>query len=1675
MILGVKSFHLALRTVLPAAGLLVLIGIVLVCRTDLVLESTSQGPVFTPDGSPPQPRRVSLAVPERSSPGGFAALPPGVTEIPPPRGFAGSKGGTLTSVTAAVSQPPRLDKQLPNISQPGPGPSALGIGGVPIAGQLFPPMRNEPGSDNNDDSSSGVATSNVEASNKRRFERAGKIKTSNLVISNPILDENSPSNPLNKIPTVDLEVARRRAQHPQPLRSHSIIAKFDSPVPSSTEVDEAVQAKGPNDLPDVTLEPIQESHWTASTTSAQPSPGMDEMRRRSPRHPIISALDPMPPPPPLKTPRTMAKSLPPPRPQTQSKPETWDLLSVPRPQLNISATTSSASSTVSKSPSMRDRPATALSLGTMSTSVGPAAKVGQRSRGQSLSSRKSRPHDVAHDTIFTDPRTPPLIPQKISEGSPENRATIGSIRKNIRESPPPPYRANSSKTARMTTAAPSYNAPLAGPSLSLFPAAQSSPVSRPPTRTRAPSVSETTPRPREGTRKSTLEDHKRIQEQSILLLKEIEYSQPIDVNEIVEQYLGKKAPSSPSTIILESVLNRPRPVPRTPEAGHFLQLFKAEPRARLEMQRRRSLSCSSVKTRKSLLHDIPESPAALPALPLMPQQNGGDMRPLLRDARSMTFEEKVAMFFPRSPSSRSGVTKASHRRSSSLIEMPPFEQIGKLVNSQPINDDEAEKRSSRSSMTTVRTHSLFNVPEKSMSRQLSRTSIDPGQYATQDTWQSHAQLEEEPRSLMDIKRQSSPVLPAAGLETPSSMNDIPSPNRNYMTRHESIKSTTKTIIPQATESTENSPASVKTAFPDYDSSEEADFDVQSIPIHAPGLGVMDQWHRRVGDECPTFSHREGQARPRKLTPPRPLALVTSSTRPILIAAEPSPLESPTQALKLIEDQLRKLEQSDQQSAVTEHQRRTLIADLEMEMDVQESQWQMMRRNTIRDSLSTVTTTPSKDTLDNVRLPTLLQTDRYSIRSSLAESRKSGHLQEASHRLEGLNHRSMLSNAGSRASFLTVSHSTGQLGSPTPPDTDESDHEGSMEIRMVLNQIIELAAAPLLWSVRVPSPVVIIASCPKLWSPTLERAADPWFDTYLASQKQRVQPTFRKSTQTPEIETSELWKPVPPSKPQGVARGLWRSTSVLAVGTSPKPNMPVRKPSRKSKRMTELPDIPESPLPLPNRRGTLGVFKFPWGEVSDTAASPGPSYRFPAMPGTMTSGHSLISSFFVDHEQQQGQRLSGRGSSYFDEIEEEEEDAGDNFSDTESDDDFDESTLWEIAGLLQSSHIPSRRSLLPGQWFGEDGTLDSQFLEAESPASPTSPLPSWEATVPLYLDVSTSPLAPVKKPANALWETKSRFYRAATGFGLPQPSRASWASCTASLVSSSEPKKTRRMKPAAAAVGSLWSKPKPTRPSPTLDSGLWTSNENTDMLPTTHTLWRRAPVADAVKPANKPQQSNGLWGIPNNHRSHDDPSSVFSAIQDADVPRQSRRPDATVAPQIASSKLWSSSEVVGRTPAPPSWIHLNTGSANNSAPKKLFSLPRILAPKANWPAALAEANSASSSAPTDPASHTASEKFLWSSLSRQRRAPPLQLESQPHLWVPGSAAQEGGQGEDATPAESAASYPLPLAPPRRRTTSVTSDGGNGDDFIGRGLWSRVEAASRVSWMVKQTDWIARCGV
>jgi hypothetical protein len=109
---------------------------------------------------------------------------------------------------------------------------------------------------------------------------------------------------------------------------------------------------------------------------------------------------------------------------------------------------------------------------------------------------------------------------------------------------------------------------------------------------------------------------------------------------------------------------------------------------------------------------------------------------------------------------------------------------------------------------------------------------------------------------------------------------------------------------------------------------------------------------------------------------------------------------------------------------------------------------------------------------------------------------------------------------------------------------------------------------------------------------------------------------------------------------------------------------------------------ESPLPLPHKRDTLGIFQFPSGETSDSAV-----YHSAFSPTVRAS--SVLNN--VPREVKAGKPgpdPTGYPSSFFDDYDEQ-----DDSGDLESGDDFDE-TLWEISSLLVSKDAFLEEDYLP---------------------------------------------------------------------------------------------------------------------------------------------------------------------------------------------------------------------------------------------------------------------------------------------------------------------------------------------------------------------------------------------
>src|SRR5699024_2837701 len=113
---------------------------------------------------------------------------------------------------------------------------------------------------------------------------------------------------------------------------------------------------------------------------------------------------------------------------------------------------------------------------------------------------------------------------------------------------------------------------------------------------------------------------------------------------------------------------------------------------------------------------------------------------------------------------------------------------------------------------------------------------------------------------------------------------------------------------------------------------------------AGGINRDNNFHQRIGHDCPTFSNRREKVRSRKMPPPPPLLLRGASRKKntvVIHASEPSPIESSDEEYKDIRADLVKLDRLGRESTGSEARKRDLLASLEREMGMQEDHWREM--------------------------------------------------------------------------------------------------------------------------------------------------------------------------------------------------------------------------------------------------------------------------------------------------------------------------------------------------------------------------------------------------------------------------------------------------------------------------------------------------------------------------------------------------------------------------------------------------------------------------------------------------------------------------------------------------------------------------------------------------------------
>lgn len=993
-------------------------------------------------------------------------------------------GMTMTAFQGPGAQMDDTNAGLPTLARPVTG--LVGIGGVPVQGQLFPPLRA-----NTDLAplSLGDVKTRIDLP-KRTKSGPPKVGKGKLAISAPIpINDPEAQNAFSKIPTVDLATAAKNEQERREgyaRRVSLLIANRPAPKPPlntsvAGNLSTGLSRKEIVRDPSVEIERSDSMKYSqngglsvegnASSTSAQLSPGSEELRRRSPRQPVPTN-------PPAKTPTFQPIT-----------PGQSFRIPIPRAQ---------------------------------------------------------PPPEPASGRIPEPVKTPLL--RRPTNGLPSN--------------------------------------------------------------------------PRAQTTKKPAEQLGNSEPQTVMFINRISYDDPSYVNDIIQE--ATKTPFTPLRSS-NSVVHRPRPIPRKGDRDR--QVFPAE--ISTSYGHRRTKSGGSIIRTQSILQSQTGSPTPLPPLP-PPQSAGNTLRPQPNDTKSMTFDEKMSMFYT-GPPSASSVTSATRRRSSvpDLPPLPPTFLPAVVVPpvQQPAETDNEHRlaRTTSIDQSSIRTHSILGVEDLGDKYLQSIGQSPAGELGNSWLPGLPSDYAPNPVEYEGNRRQSSPIIPAIRYSNLSSTSDAKTYDddaaANWGSVHSPIAPFNLSASRLNAQSTYNNKdprlGSILSGFGDEvmtvmldTNSEFASNNRQSFLLDnedsVPDVPKVEQrgsgqWHHLIGEDCPTFSTRKQKVKSRKMPPPAPLLLRAASNKNAMIihTAEPSPVESPNAAYNMIQAQLRNLDEPSRDSVASGGRRLALLEDLELEMGQQESRWQTMQHNLDRDSISTIQTdsrpvsivTPPRGVTRSSSTKSILAERRASRRSRMLKEAKSRDdlLAGAVSSIERLdNSRASLfqtrlaaaqleftENAAdmimkrNNLNFFSVSKA--DLGSPTPPDSDESDEEIFSRFESLNAKIAQSPPKEIhfLWQ---PAAPVITFSNQLLWKAPVNNSE---IVNHVALPGLSVRPAARKSVESLPIESSDLWQKLShPSKPRP-GLGLWCKASPEHL-PEPQAIQNVRpltqRPPRRSKRVTLLPDI-----------------------------------------------------------------------------------------------------------------------------------------------------------------------------------------------------------------------------------------------------------------------------------------------------------------------------------------------------------------------------------------------------------------------------------------------------------------------------------------------------------------------
>ncbi|KAH0559448.1 hypothetical protein GP486_004038 [Trichoglossum hirsutum] len=452
-----------------------------------------------------------------------------------------------------------------------------------------------------------------------------------------------------------------------------------------------------------------------------------------------------------------------------------------------------------------------------------------------------------------------------------------------------------------------------------------------------------------------------------------------------------------------------------------------------------------------------------------------------------------------------------------------------------------------------------------------------------------------------------------------------------------------------------------------------------------------EWHYRVGDTTPLFSERRRQKGSRAMPPPVPLLLQSTRKRTkgtTRIQTELAVEQTEDEDMRSQQEATEPTDRESDRASIGREKphsglfrdRGSLLEKIEKELNMKEEDWHQLQNDLNRDPLTSdencdlssypstsPRSTPNRQRLSNSndkRASLRIRSLNFPIpnnypRASTTRKRptrpQSDYFERAPMRL----------NRGSM-NFLTIDNYTVQT-SPTPPESERTTSDAETDVTPDRNDKISPdtddsfhrspAAPPVnarLWrrSFRQKvTPAALLWEAPPAKKNFPETAEPPGI---------ALRPAMRRREAPLRIFSSQLWIKPEPRQTQQVS--LWGQ--VLDPPTSGATQKAAQRPQRKSRRFTLLPDIVESPAPIPGKDGALGIFQGPWGP-SDSAWPP-----MLQLPSLTASQEELLEDSPVD--------------SYFFE----------DFDIASRSGRINDSTIWEIGTLLDDHNIPSRESLFP---------------------------------------------------------------------------------------------------------------------------------------------------------------------------------------------------------------------------------------------------------------------------------------------------------------------------------------------------------------------------------------------